>query len=142
MFRATLLALFLVAAVAPLMQNAGSAAQESTPVDPAKQLRGPLVYRSPESGVLVYVESDRRHVSAIDPKGKILWCRDPFVDAGLTPYRVKAPIIARLGAPHEWMIQTMERRGKMGEWIGISFTSSQFGVLDAASGDFTFLGQD
>ena len=37
----------------------------------------PHTYRDPDSGIIFYVETDGRHVSAINPDGKILWSRDP-----------------------------------------------------------------
>jgi hypothetical protein len=40
------------------------------------------------------------------------------------------------------MIKARASRGKKGEFILINFNSSQAGVLDAGSGDFTFMGQD
>ena len=43
----------------------------------------PYTFRDADSGIVFYVESDGRHVSAISPEGKILWSRDPFLDAHL-----------------------------------------------------------
>ena len=103
----------------------------------------PHTYRDPNSGVIFYVESDGRHVSAIAPDGKILWNRDPFADAHLAVYRTKTPRIVYFDRvdpadkDHNWML-----RGKAGLYLGINFNSSQFGILDAKSGEFTFLGQD
>src|SRR6185437_8879935 len=53
----------------------------------------PLAYRDKQTGVLLYVESDGRHLAAISPQGELLWVRDPFVDKNLCPYRTARPTI-------------------------------------------------
>ena len=58
-------AIFLVALLlAPLV------AEGATPV--------PQVLQDSKTKVIYYLESDRRHVSAIDSEGKLLWCREVF----------------------------------------------------------------
>jgi len=37
--------------------------------------------QDPTTKVIYYLESDRRHVSAIDPDGKILWCSEIVSEA-------------------------------------------------------------
>ena len=91
----------------------------------------PLTFIDPKSRVLYYVESDGRHVSAIAPDGKLLWHRNPFVDAKLQPYRFTKPVIIGIGLD--------ESRDNA---LSIGFNSSQFGLLDPKTGDFQFLGQD
>ena len=59
----------------------------------------PSAYRDPESGTVFYVESDGRHVAAIDRNGKLLWVRNPFVEGGLCPYRSAHPYIYWIGPP-------------------------------------------
>jgi hypothetical protein len=59
----------------------------------------PSTYRDPESGTVFYVESDGRHVAAIDRNGKLLWVRNPFVEGGLCPYRSAHPYIYWIGPP-------------------------------------------
>ncbi|SPE60187.1 exported hypothetical protein [Verrucomicrobia bacterium] len=88
----------------------------------------PLTLFDTNSRTLFYLESDGRHVSAIGADGKLEWCRDPFVDAQLQPYRFKKPLIHTF-IFHQGM-------------IGIAFDSTQFGDLDPKTGDFTFHGQD
>lgn len=105
--------------------------------DTARPPRGPQVYKAPGSDVIFYVESDGRQLTAISPTGKILWHRDPFVDAKLKPYRFAKPVIVFIGEPDRWMIAD-----KKGQFIGISFNSSQFGIVDVSNGDFLFAGQD
>jgi hypothetical protein len=143
MYRKLVLAISTIAASAIFILGSGSAlTQTTTYTNSAREFRGPQIYKSARSGILFYVESDGRHVSALDPVGKILWCRDPFGDAGLKPYRVEKPLIVAIGPPLDWMVKGMASRGKNGELILINFNSSQTGVLDASSGDFTFMGQD
>jgi hypothetical protein len=88
-----------------------------------------LIHKDSASGIIIYVETDGRHVVAISPEGKILWRKDPFIDAGLMPYRMARPTISFIGA------------GRDGT-IGIRFNSSQSGTMDIATGAFTFDGQD
>ena len=88
----------------------------------------PHTYKDAESGIVFYVESDGRHVSAISPAGQILWSRDPFADAHLPFYRTHTPRIVFIG---RW-------RGS----VAISFDSTQSGDLDIKTGNFTFTGQN
>jgi hypothetical protein len=103
----------------------------------------PHTYKDVDSGIVFYVESDGRHVTAIAPDSRILWSRDPFADAHLQPYRTHTPLIVYIGKidvadeSHNWML-----RGRTGRYIAISFNSSQFGIIDIKTGDFTFMGQD
>lgn len=100
----------------------------------------PHTYKDADSGILFYVESDGQHVTAIKPDGKILWSREPFGDAHLDFYRTKTPrivYIERIDEAHNWML-----KGKSGKYIGIRFNSSQSGILDVKTGDFTFMGQN
>jgi hypothetical protein len=91
----------------------------------------PFAYKDADSGLILFVERDGRHVTAINPDGKILWSRDPFADAHLEFYRTKTPRIAYIGP---------SRRGGFG--ISIAFDSSQFGRLDIKTGTFSFEGND
>ncbi len=91
----------------------------------------PLIFRDPVTQNYFYVESDGRHVTAFAPDGRILWHRNPFVDANLAPYRKSKPVIV-------WIGRSLNDKGS----LGISFNSSQFGRLNEATGDFHFEGQD
>ena len=99
----------------------------------------PHAYKDPESGIIIYVESDGRHISAINPDGKIFWSRDPFADAHLEFYRTRTPRINYVGKA--WP-QDEDHWAKKGvkKVIGITYNSSQFGFLDLKTGDFTFGG--
>jgi hypothetical protein len=101
------------------------------------QIEG-LIYQDPQTQVILYVETDGRHIAAISPQGKLLWRKDPFVEGGLEPYRHARPVISWVGQAAEWV----RASGKSGHVIGISFDSSQFGVMDVETGKFRFLGQD
>ena len=48
---------------------------------------GRYSYLDKQTDTLLYLERDGRHLAAISPAGKILWLRNPFVDADLCPYR-------------------------------------------------------
>ncbi len=108
----------------------------------ARKASNPRTFKDDRTGVLFYVESDGRHVAAINGGGTILWHKDPFVDAGLKPYRTARPVISYIGKPSDKGMETMKARGKKGPFIGLSYNSSQFGLLDVTTGEFTFLGQD
>src|ERR1035437_4087337 len=58
---------------------------------------GAQVYKDPNSGTLLYVETDGRHLAAISPDGKLLWARDPFKDAHLPYYKIRNPQVYYLG---------------------------------------------
>ncbi len=114
-----------------------SFAENTTYIDAPQKFAGPQAYKDPATGIIFYVESDGRHVSAISAKGKLLWTRNPFIDAGLDSYRFEFPVIVYLGKPNDWMIKNRD-----GKYIGIGFDSSQFGIMKFEDGDFEFIGQD
>jgi hypothetical protein len=101
-------------------------------------IRG-LIYKDDATSVIVYVETDGRHVVAISPDGKILWRKDPFVDAGLEPYREPHPTIVFIGSSGRGCALRAESIGKV---FCLSFSSSQFGVVDIVTGKFTPEGQN
>lgn len=132
----------------------------------------PSVYHDAESGITFYVESDGRHVTAIDASGKIVWTRNPFVDANMCPYRSAHPYISWLGAPgggfgwhyvdtftplpdakaNAGIIKQIRDAIAAGvkfspvddnaRFVGIAFNSSQFGYLNIENGDFIPMGQN
>lgn len=129
----------------------------------------PQAYLDPISGISFRVESDGRHVDAIDKDGKRLWVRNPFVDANLCPYRSAHPFIVWIGAPggefnYAYKVpkpfdpvpdktilkmlndmrlrQHMERLPEGSRFIGLVFDSSQMGYVAIATGDFYFMGQN
>ena len=108
-----------------------------TYLDAYRAFRGAQTFKDKDSGLLFYVESDGRHVAAINADGKIVWIRDPFNDAKLPPYRLAHPQIVEIGEPLPWMIE-----GRKGHFVRVNFNSSQTLILDVASGDPTWMGQD
>ena len=98
----------------------------------------PLAYKDPASQVTFYVESDGRHVVAIEPTGKIIWVTNPFVDAHLQPYRFVRPYIVEIGPYTGQPV----RGNRADTALVIRFNSSQFGAIDKNTGSFTFEGQD
>jgi len=135
-----ILSLFLLCCAIALSASTANA-QMVTYLVYSKPFSGPLVYKDTESGTLFYVESDGRHVVAINSDAKILWHRDPFSDAHLEPYRTDKPQIVFIGKPLQWMMEAMKGKGS-GQFILINYNSTQAGVLDMKTGDFTFMGQD
>jgi hypothetical protein len=103
----------------------------------APRSASPVAYADAALKTVFYVESDGRHLSAITFEGKILWTRNPFVDAKLEPYRYPEPRIIAVG-PSQGLVKPDPKV----TFIAIRFNSSQFGVVDTRTGDFTFLGQD
>lgn len=104
----------------------------------------PLAYRDKRTNILLYVESDGRHLAAVSPKGELLWVRDPFVDRNLCPYRTARPVIVYVG-PTSWSGDetSIAKIFKVpNHLVEIRFDSSQFGVVDITNGEFFFVGQN
>jgi len=101
--------------------------------------RGPVAYVDKKLHLVVYAETDGKHLSAIDFEGRVLWTSSPFADAHLKPYRVSEPRIVHLYAPLPWMLEGA--KGKRA-FVALEFESTQFGVVDLMSGKFFSLGQD
>ena len=132
------IALIAFVLLAPLAASAQKH-KTITFVDSWHDFPGPQVYRDAHSGTLYYVESDGRHVAAISRDGKLLWVRDPFMDAHLEPYRTDNPQIISIGEATWW------GEGPPSQFRGsviITYNSSQFGALNRSNGDFQFLGQN
>jgi hypothetical protein len=96
----------------------------------------PLTYTNKKSGVIYDVESDGRHVSASTQEGKLLWRRNPFVDAELEPYRWTKPVIVMIGTASDLGY------GGDPDAILIRFSSSQIGWIDPRTGDFHYAGRN
>ena len=125
----------LAIALAALTPRAGG-----TYVNGAITFRGPIAYADAALKTIFYVESDGRHVSAVSFDGRILWTRNPFVDAKLQPYRFPEPKIVGIGSSQSLGLR--KTPDPKATFIGIEFNSTQFGILNAKNGDFTFMGQD
>jgi hypothetical protein len=101
--------------------------------------RGPVAYVDKASRLVLYAETDGKHLSAIDFEGRVLWTRSPFTDAHLKPYRVAEPRIIHVYAPLPWMLQLVKGKGT---FAALEFESTQFGLVNLKSGEFLSLGQD
>ena len=105
----------------------------------------PGTFKDSDSGIVFFVESDGRHISAISPDGRILWHRQPALDGKLPPYSQTLPkpnpSIVWIGALNKSESERLKKTGS-GKFIGISFNSKQAGVLDMENGDFIFQGQN
>jgi hypothetical protein len=120
--------------------DCSSPSLRNSPLGPGQAGR-PLSYLDKQTDTLLYLEGDGRHLAAISPTGKILWLRNPFVDAVLCPYRNKRPIILSIGpARGSGLIAKLWKRKS--HFVEIHFDSSQFGVVDIKNGDFIFAGQN
>jgi hypothetical protein len=100
----------------------------------------PYEYTNTNSGAILRVEKDGRHIKAIGLEGRILWSSDPFADSHLAFYRTRAPRIVYIGEASQSSQEYWGRKGK--EVVALVFNSSQFGVIDVATGEFMFEGQD
>lgn len=94
------------------------------------------------SGLILYLETDHRHIAAINSIGKVVWLRDPFEDAHLSPYRIAKPRITRFAPLLDCQIRNRTSLILRNHFIFVGFDSSQFGSLDARTGDFLFEGQN
>jgi hypothetical protein len=134
----------VLASAAPTAAQIGGAALSPTEGHMAPEPPFGLAYEDPQTHVLLYVETDRRHVTAFDASGRILWAADPFADAKLEPYRTENPQIFKIGPPGEWNdeypLGPYMRPGR--RYVGIEYNSTQFGLVDEADGKFQFLGQN
>ncbi len=112
--------------------------------DPGKAK--PVAFKDPRTQVTLYVESDGRHLAAIDEGGQLLWIRDPFQDAGLCPYRTPRPVIYKLELAQfeEYQLGYVKALGFDMSHVAVSlyFDSSQFGLIDEKTGDFYYMGQN
>ena len=104
----------------------------------------PLSYKDAGSGITIIVESDRRHVSAINPAGKILWHRNVVKEDGekIKKSRQMDPLITSVETPAAWELKLMERRGKPGPFAGVIFCNGSSGVIDMRTGELAGMRSD
>ncbi|MGO9805033.1 MAG: hypothetical protein ACLPTL_16540 [Steroidobacteraceae bacterium] len=130
-------------------EKGGAAAVQNLPSyvpwDPTRARQ--MLYKDPRTLTLLYVETDGRHVAAINSDGKLLWVRNPYEQAKFCPYRTPWPVIYSIEAiDHSapWMVAPIKRIGANpnGNFVMIKFDSSQFSAMDEISGDFVALGQN
>ena len=104
----------------------------------------PMTYKDPLTSVTFYVETDGRHIAAIDADGKLLWVRDPFKGSRACPTENATPVIVSLeGVPHTASLARYLQRFDFeaeDQVIEILYASSYFGYLDERTGDFVCIG--
>lgn len=129
---------FVITAVL-LVPTAGTSQQTHTYVGHfSEPFPGAQAFKEPTSGILVYVESDGRHMAAITPQGKLLWNRDPFTDSKLEFYRFEKPRVIYIGANSD----KDAPRNSHDTFVVVTLANSQFGLINLKNGAFTFGGQD
>ena len=105
-----------------------------------------ISFKDDRSSVMFYVESDGRHMAAIDPSGKLLWVRNPFEESKECPYRTPRPIIQKLESIEVSKeiadIYKNQNFNMRHDFIRVTFDSSQFGLLDVETGDYFVEGQN
>jgi len=113
------------------------------PWDPA--LARSFTYKDPRTAITFYVESDGKHVAAIDAAGKLLWVRSPFKDPD--PAETRTPVIDGIEVaepPVPKYAQFLQRLGFKADrpYIRITSASRMFGIMDERTGDFILEGQN
>lgn len=101
-----------------------------------------LNYRVANSGILFYAELDRKHIVAMDKKGKVLWRRNMIDQLHSKDWLGKPVVMVLIDKPHDWELEVMKERGKKGEYVGVLFSNRQFGVIDQSDGSYTSMGND
>jgi hypothetical protein len=126
---------------APILRAADP--QPKGPGETAK-MDAPMAYREAGSGIVIYVESDRRHVAALDSTGKLLWHRDVVNEDAekIKNHKRIEPVISRVGIPLAWELKLMASNGKPGPFAGISFYNGSTGVIDLRSGELAGMRSD
>jgi hypothetical protein len=142
------------------------------PADRASPPEPVFAHHDVQTRITFYVESDGRHLTAIDADGKVLWVRNPFVDSNMCPYRSAHPYISWIGPPgggFGWNYlgafvptpddkanaaivkelndevargRKVSRPGADARFIGLTFNSSNFGYVNIATGDYYDMGQN
>jgi hypothetical protein len=124
------------------------------------EYRGPVAYSEPTTQTIFYAESDGHHLSAITFDGKVLWTRDLYADTekvlkelskhdapGNSPLdqmlqeertRRKIVSIRRGVAPNG----SAKRTDQKTAYLSIAFSSADFGIIDASTGNLVLWGRD
>jgi len=104
-----------------------------------------VAYKDPRTSITLYVESDGRHVAAIDADGRLLWVRNPYEEGGLHRVEGSTPVIVRIRQrppPDADFAVFLQRHNFRADdkLVEIQFANSAFGVLDERTGDFVPVG--
>jgi hypothetical protein len=105
-----------------------------------------MAYKDRKTRVTLYVESDGKHIAAIDENGKLLWVRSPYEESRGNKWMT---IIRSLNEEPRRADGTnyagyFEQSGihtkPEDELIEVYFASNFFGQIDERTGDFVFIG--
>jgi len=113
------------------------------PWDPA--LARAFTYKDLRTSITFYVESDGKHVAAIDAQGTLLWVRSPWKELDASDTRI--PVIDGIKVAEPLPPQYLKwllGHGFKAEHahVRITFASRAFGILDEKTGDFILEGQN
>ncbi|HEV3272947.1 MAG TPA: hypothetical protein VGZ93_12265 [Candidatus Methylacidiphilales bacterium] len=86
------------------------------------------VIQDPKTKVIYYLESDLRHIAALSPDGKLIWCCEVFPASAPTLVHIDS---FRFDETDRRVISVGSNNG-LGAW----------GVIDKKTGVYTFKGSD
>jgi hypothetical protein len=98
----------------------------------------PFTFKA-KTGIIFYVETDGRHMAAIDRNGKILWHKTPYEDKAIFGKKIEGRVIYRLLEADDSDLELMQRRGKTGQYIRVSCGMHEVGLLNQNTGELTIL---
>jgi hypothetical protein len=105
-----------------------------------------IAYKDPRSSITFYVESDGRHVAAIDSGGNLLWVRIPHQESRTGSPGVETSVIDGIDQEPATTgyAQYLQQYGFRPEdkLLKITFTSYFFGELDERTGAFVLIGRN
>jgi hypothetical protein len=145
--RPTWIALATVAIVCGKVETGrGDPPPKAPSTSPAKAIAGPgekdradtpLSHEDAGSGIVIYVETDRHHVAALDQSGRILWHRDLLKEEAEHIKNAKRiePAISGIGIPAAWELKLAEVKSKPGPFAGIIFSNVSSGIIDMSTGE-------
>ncbi len=116
-------------------------ADELMPWDPSRARS--FTFLDPRTSITFYVESDGKHVAAIDAQGRLLWVRSPLKERD--PSETRIPVIDGIEVaepPPPQYVKWLQRLGFMADHphIRITFALRMFGIMDEKTGDFILEG--
>jgi hypothetical protein len=136
--------IFTIAWIAFWVLRAANSA-ELMPWDPS--LARSFTYHDPRTSITFYVETDGKHVAAIDGAGKLLWVRSPLKESGFDGPVSRTPVIDGMEVaepPPPQYVKWLQQHGFKSDHahIRITFTDRAFGLMDEKTGDFILEGQN
>jgi hypothetical protein len=115
------------------------------PWDPAKAIL--MSYKDPRTSIAIYVESEGRHIAAMDVQGKLLWVRNLWEEQHVfCPSRTPRPVVVSLKMVEftglGWFNLKSSGENLNHSFVVATFDSGQYGLLDESTGDFFPKGQN